>query len=293
MSIYHVDRDPPATSQRRSPRREQLSGVVGVHSAENRPDYLPPDDGAEAVARWISDRLDPGSYHRIFDSDSTVAMMPWTDEAFGDGTGTNAHAVHMSFATRADQWPAKPKWWRDAALQRAALSAVDFALYVRAQRGAAFVPPARRITGDQARARVPGFVAHGDLDPGRRSDPGPEFPWAEFLTLYAYFLGLHGIDAAQPRSHIPATFISEPLILSPGDRGIEVAELQGVLRFWQAPGLAVDGTFGPATAAASEAFKGQLRSISPEPGRLGPTPLWGFHAERAYGRFLVVMSQFG
>src|SRR5690606_10054538 len=37
-------------------------------------------------------------------------------------------------------------------------------------------------------AGKPGFLAHGDADPGRRSDPGTEapnlFPWDEFLAFY-------------------------------------------------------------------------------------------------------------
>ena len=45
--------------------------------------------------------------------------------------------------------------------------------------------PAERITAAEYRAGRPGFVGHGELDPGRRSDPGSAFPWDEFLELFA------------------------------------------------------------------------------------------------------------
>lgn len=47
------------------------------------------------------------------------------------------------------------------------------------------VIPARRITEKQARGKVPGFISHGELDPGRRSDPGAHYPWVAFLARYA------------------------------------------------------------------------------------------------------------
>lgn len=43
--------------------------------------------------------------------------------------------------------------------------------------------PLARITRKQALARKPGFIGHGETDPTRRSDPGPDFPWFRFLAM--------------------------------------------------------------------------------------------------------------
>lgn len=173
----------PHRTQYRSPRREEPSGVIGVHTAENLPDTVATDGGAEAVARFISGRRDPGSYHELCDSDSFINLVRWLDEAFHDGTGTNPHSFGLSAATTAAWWPLAPRAWRDGCIENMAQRAAAYARWLHARRG--IVIPARRITEAQARARVPGFVAHAQLDPGRRSDPGEFFPWAQFLARYA------------------------------------------------------------------------------------------------------------
>ncbi len=173
----------PARSQYRSPRRATVSGVIAVHTAENTPDFVAFDGGAEAVARWIVTRTTPGSYHDLVDSDSAIHLVDWPDEAFHDGTGTNPHSLSLSVATRADVWPLAPADWRAGAIEQLAQAAARQARWVKATTG--IVVPAKRITAAQARARIPGFVTHAELDPGRRSDPGAGFPWPEFLARFA------------------------------------------------------------------------------------------------------------
>lgn len=153
-----------------------------VHSAENTTDLVLPDQGAEAVARFISTRPDPGSYHDLVDADSIVHVVDYDDEAFHDGTGGNRWSLGLSFACRAAQWPELPIVWRAEALRNAARSARMMADHVKARTG--IEVPARRITAAQYRAGEPGFVTHADLDPTRRSDPGAAFPWGQFLTMF-------------------------------------------------------------------------------------------------------------
>lgn len=173
----------PAIRQFRSPRRATVSGVIAVHTAENTPDFVAFDGGAEAVTSFIVGRTTHGSYHDLVDSDSAVHLVDWSDEAFHDGTGTNPHSLSISIATRADVWPWAPADWRAGAIEQAAKAAARQARWVKATTG--IVVPARRITAAQARSRVPGFVTHAELDPGRRSDPGAGFPWEAFLTRFA------------------------------------------------------------------------------------------------------------
>lgn len=187
MGAYLLD-NPPRRAQYRNPRREEPSGVVVVHTAENAPDFVAFDGGAEAVARFIQGRADAGSYHVLADSDSILPLIPYDFEAFQDGTGSNRHAVGLSVATRADVWPLAPANWRLGAVENLAVAAADFAHWLHTRRG--IVIPARRISRSDSELRMPGFISHGERDPGRRHDPGASFPWDFFLERYA----LHTAD---------------------------------------------------------------------------------------------------
>lgn len=182
MGTYLED-NRPTRSQFRCPRRARPSGVMVVHTAENAPDFVAFDGGAEAVANFIRTRPDPGSYHDIVDSDSGIQLVPYTCEAYQDGTGSNSHAWGGSVATRADVWPLAPDRWRDGAINQLASAAGRYARWIKANYG--ITVPARRITRAQSEQRIPGFISHAERDPKRRSDPGRHFPWDQFLAAYA------------------------------------------------------------------------------------------------------------
>ena len=101
MSCYLEDH-PPRRSQFRRIRRRKPSGVTVLHTAESMLDLIGEDTGAEGVARFICGRTDPGSYHDLVDSDSAIQLVPYDAEAFQDGTGTNPHALSISWAIRGD-----------------------------------------------------------------------------------------------------------------------------------------------------------------------------------------------
>lgn len=173
--FYLFDHPPKRKKGQFRLRGRQTSGVQVVHTAENNTDLVLPDDGAEGVAAFISRRSTPGSYAVVFDSDSTVELMPpFTHQAFHDGTGTNRHSVGGSFACRAHQWNVLPETWVAGALEQAGRW---WAAHIEAEAARGTVVPLRRVTQREARAEVPGFVSHAELDPGRRSDPGLRFPW--------------------------------------------------------------------------------------------------------------------
>lgn len=187
---------PPKRSQYRNPRRERPSGCVVLHSAENTPDTVATDGGAEAVARFIQGRSDPGSYHLLADSDSRIQLVPWSYEAFQDGTGSNPHAVGLSVATTAAWWPLAPDAWRNGAVEQLAIGAASYAEWLYRLHGITI--PARRISRAESERRLPGFISHAERDPARRSDPGAHFPWRQFLDRYAQLTAALGNAPTPP-----------------------------------------------------------------------------------------------
>lgn len=201
--MAYLDTHPPARPQFRCPRRATPSGVVVVHTAESILDLVGGDHGAENVAYFIATRTDaPGSYHDLVDSDSIVDVVRYECEAFQDGTGSNPHAYGLSGALRAADWPRLTKAKRDAFVENYAQAAARYARWVKKTHGVTI--PARRISRAESEARVPGFISHGERDPGRRTDPGAEFPWTQFLDRFAALMGYNQSDPSTPEDDVLA-----------------------------------------------------------------------------------------
>lgn len=247
MSFWLEDNDHSPPIQYRAPRRKSASGVVVVHTAENVPDHVGFDGGAEAVARWIAGRSDFGSYHTIVDSDSILPLVaPW-NEAFHDATGSNPHSFGISVATRADIWPLAPAEWRDGAIYNLAVAASTYATWLQRERG--IIVPPQRITRAESELLTPGFISHAERDPKRRTDPGKYFPWDQFLHTYA---DIRRGMPTPPRPTIPQKgFVDVKLpVLSMGDRGGTVRSLQTLLVVKAGQSIAIDGIFGSRTLDA-------------------------------------------
>ena len=90
-------------------------------------------------------------------------------------------------------------------------------------------------------------VAHSDIAPTRRQDPGELFDWARLAKAG---VGLWPKSVAAP--------VGEGRPLRSGDRGAVVKRRQERLRE-VGYGLAVDGDFGAATAAVVRAFQRHFR----------------------------------
>lgn len=222
---------PQARKQYGIPRRGNTrpSGTMVVHTAENAPDLDGPDSGAENVAAWLLRRTDAGSYHSLVDSDSIVLLAPTHAETWHE-TSTNRWAVGISAAVRAAGWADIPTERRHAIVRNLALAAAQHARVLRDQYGVTV--PAVRITRAQALARVPGFIGHGEIDTGRRSDPGASFDWTLFLSAYAEAMAL----PAPPPGPAPSPAAPASGLLEDGKWGAATTrDLQGVF------GTTVDG----------------------------------------------------
>jgi hypothetical protein len=169
------------------------SGTIIVHTAENAMDLSGPDDSAENVAANIANRSDYGSYHRLVDADSIVKLAPFWYETWQDSE-TNNWAIGISAAVQAARWLDIESARRDRIYRNLARAAAEAVTWLK---GEGIDVPIKRITGAQARARQPGFCAHGDSGIAR-SDPGRDFDWNLFFYYVRQELGTATVTAAAP-----------------------------------------------------------------------------------------------
>lgn len=185
---YYLQDNPNYTTAQYGWPRSQVSGVVGIHTAENNTDFDGADPGAEDVAGFISRRADHGSYHVLTDADSILPLIHPSWAAWADTTN-NAHAMSVSGALQAARWhELSPARARQVVINMAAGAAGLVRTAV--QGGLLAVPtPARRISAQEAKSGSrAGFYGHGETNPGTRYDPGAGFNWDLFLESYAQFM---------------------------------------------------------------------------------------------------------
>ncbi|MDP3895132.1 MAG: N-acetylmuramoyl-L-alanine amidase [Mesorhizobium sp.] len=88
-------------------------------------------------------------------------------------------------------------------------------------------------------------LAHSDVAPGRKIDPGAKFPWRRLFEAGVGHLAVPERDCAVPPS-------------AAGDQGRHVEQLQSMLQLY-GYGVEISGFFDPATKAAVEAFQLHFR----------------------------------
>jgi N-acetylmuramoyl-L-alanine amidase len=88
-------------------------------------------------------------------------------------------------------------------------------------------------------------LAHSDVAPGRKLDPGEKFDWR---NLHAVGIG----------HWVPAEPLGSGIFLQMGDRGDAVQALQGMLHFY-GYGLVINGIYDERTKIVVEAFQRHFR----------------------------------
>lgn len=147
--------------------------LIVIHTPETIEDFTPPYDEAERVAKYGA-QTTRASWHDTIDADSIIPMLPPTYTAW-HVRGFNRCAIGMEIGAKATSWKRAPAAWVEGVVENAA--------YRAAQHAKRFGIPARLLFAPGKRyssAINPsgvGFVSHHALDPGRRTDPGFDFPW--------------------------------------------------------------------------------------------------------------------
>ncbi|AYN57431.1 endolysin [Arthrobacter phage Constance] len=171
-----VDQPNPTTPQGTFPRRGtrgKLTGTCIVHTSEGAWQA-----GVDSLTNQVRTRTDYGCYHRACDWQDIALYYPWEWEAWQDSE-TNNWAVGIAAACRTSDWAIMPADIREGFYRNMARMAADFVTYMKAEHG--ITVPLVRLSGEQARAGVPGFCAHGDSGISR-TDPGADFNWTLFFT---------------------------------------------------------------------------------------------------------------
>lgn len=242
-------------------RSSQIRAIV-IHTNEITPDVDGEDDTAERLAKWASTTSSTVSWHAQVDSDSTVLLLPPEFTAF-QCRGYNSKTLGIELATRAHLWGDNPE--RDTALLERAADVVRGWCH-------RFDIPIVKVSKSTIDGGGRGIVAHADMDPSRRSDPGKNFPWDRFLALVRAE-ATHESEATPaaakpaPKAAPAATDDEDDLMaalptVKRNDKGTDVKRVQGLL---VANGVApantikpngsLDGIFGPGTEDAVERFQ--------------------------------------
>lgn len=164
------------------PRRggAALSGTAIVHTSEGNW-----RSGVDGLTNLVRTRGDWGCYHQACDWADIARYYPWEWETWQD-TETNNWAVGIAAACKTTDWGTMPADIEEGYYRNLARMAADFVAYMRDVHR--ITVPLKRITGAEARARKPGFAAHGDSGVAR-SDPGANFDWARFFNYTRQALG--------------------------------------------------------------------------------------------------------
>jgi hypothetical protein len=152
--------------------------VIVIHTTEGHEHFQAAEDGAAYNQR----RTDGTSAHYFVDPDSIVHCVRTRDQAHCARRNGNRIGIQYELCGRAGQSDAQ---WDDAnsnaIIRRAAVQA--------ARDCRKYGIPVVKLTPAQVRAGAKGFCGHVDItyaypeDDGDHTDPGPRFPWAEFLAL--------------------------------------------------------------------------------------------------------------
>jgi len=165
---------------------------VVIHSTEGSEGI----NSAEAGVAYDKVRTDGTSTHLFVDSNNALMEVRYSDTAHAARARGNACGIQVELCGRAGQTSAQ---WHDvASLPMLRIAAKEVAAICKE-----FGLPVRRLSVAEVRAayyapvgqRPKGICGHVDVtmaypeDQGSHTDPGPNFPWSEFLAMVSAEMG--------------------------------------------------------------------------------------------------------
>lgn len=181
---------------------------------------------AEAGAAYDKVRADSVSTHLFVDSDSAVREVHDADTAYAAYPKGNALGIQVEICGSAAQTVAQ--WHDTISVETLRLAAYEVAVLCQ-DHGL----PVRHLTVAECRAawyspgpNTLGIVSHHDVtlaypeDGGTHTDPGPSFPWVEFLAMVRGYLAQTPVptptqgDDDMIRYHFDSTWTDRPATLA-------------------------------------------------------------------------------
>lgn len=216
------------------------------------------DTAAENTAGFIARRSDPGSYHMIVDTDSSVAMMPDGYTAFGVATpGFNSSCWMIAIAAISSDLDASNP------LTQSEIDRMGSEIVAFWKRNNIDIAAASQFIGVDVKNR-PGLAHHGDVQPADRSDA-----WSRRADRWVFdSLLLQAIERHSGEQPVvpptPTAPVADPAgsVFGPGSTGDKVRDIQKVV------GVPQDGVYGPQTQAAVRQWQTNLNV--PADGVWGP-----------------------
>lgn len=207
---------------------------------------------AERAIRWLTTPIAEVSAHYVVAEDGTITqLVPEARRAWHAGRSSWAGEEDVNSASIGIEIAHPGHWWDLAATpDRDPADRPEvhpgYGDFTEAQI-VAVIALCRDILGRHA---IPAdrVLAHSDVAPGRKRDPGEKFPWGR---LAAAGVGLW----VEPTPIGPLDF---GRALRPGERSPPVAALQAMLANY-GWGIAVDGVYDDATRDVVEAFQRHFR----------------------------------
>lgn len=173
-AALHITPEGTFQAHSHAKRKNGLASIRGiiVHTAEALDKNLSDgDQTAESVAKYLASTDRAASAHQVTDSDSSIPLLPDEAVAF-HCKGANTETLGLEIAYRADAW-GKDHAREETLIRRAAEACKPWVKKYD-------IPPIL-LTAEDWKAGKRGFLSHASLDPSRRTDPGPSFPWARFF----------------------------------------------------------------------------------------------------------------
>lgn len=266
MGYFLID-NPPRSPQFHAGRPSGLSGGVVIHTTEG----VGGDDSAENTANFIARRLDPGSYHMIVDTNSSVPMIPDDYVAFGVAApGFNSRCWMIAIAAQSSALnPDSPETQNE--VSRMGHEIVEFW-----RRNGIDPASAAQFIGEDVKNR-PGLAHHGDVQPWDRSDAWSrrEDRWI-FDSMLIQAIERFSGEVVPAPPQIPPVVNPPSSVWAIGSTGDKVREIQRIV------GVAQDGIFGPATQQAVIQWQSNLG--------LSADGIWGPRTEEATNNLFAFLA---
>lgn len=221
--------------------RRSRANSSGNDSAPRRPDmlllhYTDMPDSGQALTRLCDATSEVSAHYFVFENGQILQLVPEARRAWHAGVGTWDHDHDINSASIGIEI-AHPGHSRDPAQPE-------------------FMPPFPKEQIEAVIAlshdiitrwgiRADRVLAHSDIAPMRKRDPGEAFPWKELANAGVG----HWVEPAP---------IQGGRFLSPGESGQPIEALQAMLALY-GYGIDIDGYYGPQTEAVLKAFQRHFR----------------------------------